>query len=380
MTFMPISTARDEFSATAGSAARGHGYRVSCEAALDPAVAAELWRDAANPLVFNHPAWWAAAIHSFGAERPLSVISVRQGTATVALWPLWRKRLGAREGLARIIEPVGARVTDYCVPLLRKGHDAATLIELIVQQACALLDAQTMLLWPKAPTGQVDPAAIEALARRHRLLIAAIDHPCPAMTLPATFEQLEKRWSKSHRGDIRRQIKRLSLAGTLELVPARSRDEIAAMLPRLYAMHTANWHARSGATELQAGPMTAFVDRLAADLPLDMIDATQVRIGGAAISYHFGFRHGRTLSWYKPTFDITWASYAPGKVHIALAARQAIADGFDRIDFMQGNEPYKLQWSDLTTATRSFALARPMAYPIWLWNTAVRKFAAEYRT
>jgi hypothetical protein len=62
MTFMPISTARDEFSTTAGAAARGHGYRVSCEAALDPAVAAELWRDAANPLVFNHPAWWAAAI------------------------------------------------------------------------------------------------------------------------------------------------------------------------------------------------------------------------------------------------------------------------------------------------------------------------------
>jgi CelD/BcsL family acetyltransferase involved in cellulose biosynthesis len=112
---------------------------------------------------------------------------------------------------------------------------------------------------------------------------------------------------------------------------------------------------------------------------MELIDASEVRLDGNPISSHFGFRQADRLLWYKPTFDVAWASYAPGKVHIALAAGHAIAEGRTVFDFMQGNEPYKQLWSDLTTPTKTFALARPMAYPMFHWNTVIRRFSAEYR-
>lgn len=367
-------------SPTFAAPAAGQGdYRVSVATTLDDGPALELWQHAQAPLVFNHPAWWRAAIDAFGGNRPLRVLQVHAGATLVALWPLWLKRLGPREMLTRILEPVGARVTDYCAPLLRAGNCPRAMLRLLLREASLHLDAQTLLLWPKAPLSADEPDLLQDLARADGLLCAGVDHPCPAMSLPPTYAELEKRWSKSHRGDVRRQIKRLNLAGKLELVTAADRADVMNLLPRLYAMHTANWRARAGSADLEDGPMTAFIARLAATLPMELIHASEVRLDGAAIGSHFGFRLPHALLWYKPTFDVAWASYAPGKVHIALAARQAIEEGQTVFDFMQGNEPYKQLWSDLTTPTKSFALARPMAYPMFHWNTAIRRFSAEYR-
>jgi CelD/BcsL family acetyltransferase involved in cellulose biosynthesis len=355
-------------------------YSVRVDTSFDEVTATELWQHAANPVVFNHPAWFLSALAAFGDGRPLRVIRILHGSVTVAFWPLWLKRLGLKEGFVRILEPAGARVTDYCSPLFRAGHDVGQLTGLLVTAAAALLDAQTVLLWPKALIVPSTDDVIDMAAKSNGLLARSLAGPCPAMSLGGSYADLEARWSKSHRGDVRRQIRRLSQTGKLELVRCTSRAEILAMLPRLYAMHTANWRARAGAADLESSPMTTFVAKIAEGLPLDLIDASEVRLDGIAIASHFGFRQGSELLWYKPTFDVAWANYAPGKVHIALAAQHGIASGMDRIDFMQGNEPYKRLWADLTTTTKSFALARPIAYPVWAWTTRVRRFAAVYRT
>lgn len=369
----------DHRAAVAEPAAHAGDYTASVETTFDPRVAAELWANASWPSVFNHPAWYDAAILAFGADRPLRIVCLRQGATTVAMWPLWLKRLGPRELFARVLEPIGARVTDYCIPLLRQGHAPDLLLTRLLREAAATLDLQTLLLWQKSPMTVDAHAKLPTIAQAQGLFCATLDHPCPAMSLPHDYETLEKRWRKNHRGDVRRQIKRLSTAGRLELVTARTRLDVEAALPRLYAMHTANWRARTGKADFEGRGMADFVTRLASTLPLELIEASEVRLDGAAISCHFGFRDRAALMWYKPAFDVGWAGYAPGKVHIALAARRSIEEGLQRLDFMQGNEPYKWLWADLTTVTKSFALARPMAYPIFAWNTAVRKFAAEYR-
>ena len=114
-------------------------YVVSVLDRLDLEAALELWARAATAGVFNHPTWWQAALDAFGERRPLRVVAVYQASTLVALWPLWVNRLGAREGFARIIEPIGARVTDYCMPLLAKDHDPGHLIDLLMHTTCKCL-------------------------------------------------------------------------------------------------------------------------------------------------------------------------------------------------------------------------------------------------
>jgi CelD/BcsL family acetyltransferase involved in cellulose biosynthesis len=355
-------------------------YALNVTDVLDDAKALELWAVAATSSVYNHPAWWRAAIVAFGPRRKLIVVQVLQNDQVVALLPFWRKRLGAREGLARIIEPVGARVTDYCLPLIHRDHHVPTMFTLLLHGAARHLDAQTLLLWPKVPIASASAPTFDAAAQDLGLLIGGRARPCFAMSLPGTYTELEQRWSQNHRGDVRRRIRRFSQLGKLELKRAGTRDEALAMLPRLFAMHIANWRARAGFSEFEAGPMPAFVQAITADLPLSLLHVSELRLNDIAIASHLGFQQGRNLLWYKPAFDIGWSNYAPGKVHVAMVAQQSIADGLNTLDFMQGEEPYKRLWSDLTTPTKSFAFARPIAYPMWVLNTRLRKFALEYRS
>ena len=358
---------------------RASGYTLAVETVFDDSVAAELWEDAAERSVFNHPAWFRAAIAAHGRRRPLRVIQVRQRGRTIALWPLWLKRLGAKEMFARVLEPVGARVTDYCFPLVRRGHGLTHVFDLLLQVARRELGPHRLLLWPKLPEPFV-PAAETAIDADSGLVAAARERDCLLMSLPSDYGALEKRWSKSHRGDVRRQIKRLSVVGRLELVTATSRSEILDLLPRLIAMHTANWRARKGQAEFEDPGMRDFITALATGLPVDLIDATEVRVDGVPIASHFGFRDQGVIRWYKPAFAPQWRTYAPGKVHVALTARRAIAEQFTAFDFMQGEEAYKRQWADVRRPTKSYLLARPIARPLWAWNAAVRNFVAEYRT
>jgi CelD/BcsL family acetyltransferase involved in cellulose biosynthesis len=179
--------------------------------------------------------------------------------------------------------------------------------------------------------------------------------------------------------DVRRQTKRLANEGTPTLFVATSRAEILARLPHLYAMHAKNWGARTGYSEFEQGPMTTFVAQLAAELPLDLLHYSELRLNEQPLSCHFGFRDDGGLLWYKPTYDIAWANFAPGKLHIARAAAWGIEHGCNKIDFLQGTEPYKMQWADSCTHTTTWAIARRSAYPFWAWNTSIRNLAAEYR-
>jgi CelD/BcsL family acetyltransferase involved in cellulose biosynthesis len=355
-------------------------YRVAVDASLDDDGARSLWGEAAHASAFNHPVWWRAAIDAFGRKRRLLVIRVRHGDATVGLWPFWRKRLGPSEGFAGIVEPAGARVTDYCTPLLQRDHATPAVLQMMLQAISAEVGPATLLLLPKVPQHVFSTEMVRQFAGQRGLLLDIRPRPCPGIELPATYDALEQRWSSNLRADVRRRIRRLDEAGKLEFVTAGTREEIRSMLPRLFAMHVANWSARTGFSDLATDAMPRFIEAVAAGLPMTSLSATEVRLNGVPISCHFGFRDHRAMLWYKPAFDIAWANHAPGKVHIAMAARQCIADGLGLLDFMQGEEPYKKQWGDLTTATNSFALARPIAYPIWAWNTRIRRFAAEYRS
>jgi CelD/BcsL family acetyltransferase involved in cellulose biosynthesis len=348
---------------------------------LDQGAAAELWARASTASVFNHPVWWAASLAAFGQGRRLTVLRINdfQSGRLLALWPLWRKRLGPKEGFVTIVEPIGARVTDYVMPLIDKASDQAGLLEMLLAGVQQILGASSLFLWPKVPIHLMAADHMAQISGKHGLLAFSRERPCPVMDLTSSYAELEKRWTKSHRGDVRRQFKRLGGKGDVSLFVAATRGEILSRLPHLYAMHTKNWGTRTGYSEFERGPMATFVAQLAAEMPMQRLHYSELRLDGQPLSCHFGFMERDVLSWYKPTYDIEWANFAPGKLHIARAAEWGIANGCRSIDFLQGTEPYKLQWADSCTDTTTWALARRSAYPLWAWNTTVRNLAIEYR-
>jgi len=354
-------------------------YTTTIADRIDGAAAAQLWERAGTATVFNHPGWWQAAIEAFGDRRPLKVIEAYCDGRLIGLWPMWVKLLGARETFVRIIEPIGARVTDYVAPLIDRDHAPTAVTAALLATLRPCLDARTMLLISKVPAELGAGAALaEAFAGRG-MLTHRSERTCPYMLLPATAEALEQQWDKRHRADVRRQSKRLAAFGKLSLSISTERTAIAERLPVLFELHRRSWGARTGVSEFASGPMAAFLLDITRRLPESLMHYSELTLTDQPVSAHFGFADATRLMWYKPAFNIAWQNYSPGKLHIAFAAREAIATGRRELDFMQGMETYKLDWTNGLHTTQSFAVSRNIAYPFWAWNTKVRRLAAEYR-
>lgn len=354
-------------------------YELSIDDKLDHDGSIALWHDAQTATVFNHPAWWRAAQHAYGAKRRLIVLSLRQSGRLCAYWPLWVRHLGPKDGFVRIIEPLGLRMSDYNMPLVRTGEPLQAVMEQLVRPLPDQCDARTMFLWSRAIHVEEVKKAIERGFASRRFLVHRREQPTLRMGLAASYEELEKRWKRPFRAEIRRCIRRLEEKGTLSLVVAQSRDDILARLPALFEMHRVQWHSRGAPSDFDSRETMAFYRTLAESLPMELLHVSELRLDARVISSEFDFNYGGVLRGYKSAYDVACSPFSPGKVHMALLADWGIKNGLTAIDFMEGLESYKLKWADAEEKTVTHAVSRKLAFPIWAWNTKVRKLIVEYK-
>ena len=197
------------------------------------------------------------------------------------------------------------------------------------------------------------------------------------MTLPATADAVDAQLPKRLRADVCRQTKRLSAFGTLDLQVASAADEIAERIPNLRQIHTRNCSERTGVAELSPGAASVqFLHALVRHLPVGLIHDSELALAGRPVSAHFGLRWNGRLLWYKPAYDIAWQLDSPGKLHVAFAACWNVKHDFKLLDFLQGNEPYKSDWSTAEQVTQSYTLSLTLGYPVLAWNMQIRRMQA----
>jgi len=362
-----------------GDAALVRPYRVEVEEGWNPAIAEALWPRAGTASIFNHPAWWGAAIESYGAGRRILGVTVRVDGQVCGYWPFWEKRMGAKDGFARIIEPVGSRLTDYVMPLIANFDDRLAVCAAMLEGLKRRMAPDVLLLWPKADRTRCASSSVAAAFPTSRYLVHRLVRRCPRMTLPGSYEALTKRWSGNHRSQLRRRERRLGEMGELAFHVAQMREEILGGLQTMFAIHRVNWNERGGGSEFDDPANEAFVKRIAEGLPMELLHYSELRLDGKAISCNFDFRLDDEILFYKGAFDIAYSRFSPGMVHTAKVSEWAIAQGIHTLDFMQGEEDYKYLWADSVRETVSHAISPIEGLPVWLWNTKFRKMIVEFK-
>ena len=362
-----------------GDAARARACRVDVEEGWNRARAEALWPCAGTASVFNHPAWWDAAIESYGAGRRIFGVTVHVDAEVCGYWPFWEKRMGAKDGFARVVEPVGARLTDYVMPLVMRGHDRSRVISAMLGALKRELSPGAILLWPKADLVHAADAAVAQAYSSGRYLRHRHIRRCPRATLPHSFDAIAARWSGNRRKHFRRNQRQLSSLGNLTFDVAQTRGEMVEYVDTLFSVHRANWNVRGVSSEFDQPENRRFVEAIVRGLPLELLHCSELRLDGRAVSCNLDFRLDDELLLYKCTFDIAFARYSPGMVHMAKVLEWAIANGVKVMDFMQGEEDYKYLWADGVRETVSHAISPVAGLPVWLWNTKLRKMVVEYK-
>ena len=171
---------------------------------------------------------------------------------------------------------------------------------------------------------------------------------CPVMSLPRSVADFRKRLSAGRRYTLQRKHKALERLGSVSYRHIEKGPEFGPAFDAFVRLHEKRWmHNGAGGGAFQRGNFLAFHRRIVKRFePLGWLSMTLVTLDDRPVAGIYGFVYGNTYYFYLPGFDPIGAPRAsPGMLALNRRIEQAIEEGLDRFDLLQGDAPYKTAWA-----------------------------------
>jgi CelD/BcsL family acetyltransferase involved in cellulose biosynthesis len=145
----------------------------------------------------------------------------------------------------------------------------------------------------------------------------------------------------------KRRRRQLSELGKVEVERARALDELEPALEHAFRLHELRWEGRpdgSGfVTETGKRFHRAALRAIAKD---DAARIVTLKLDGRPIAFHYFFVLCNRMYVHRLAFDPAFGRYSPGVVNTLDALDAAADEGLERVEYLGGDERYKLELSD----------------------------------
>jgi CelD/BcsL family acetyltransferase involved in cellulose biosynthesis len=275
--------------------------------------------------------WWRC--YGDGAE-PVVHIARRDGRLAAALPLVVRRRAGLR--VASFVGDRQAVLGDLLVAP-GAGDDAGErLTRRLAEGGCDVVDLH----------GLPAESRIAAALGSHLEVIRRVE--APVLDLADGWDAVYRaRTSSKKRNLHRRRRRQLAELGRLEVSVACRLEELEPALEEAFALHELRWDGRpdgSGfATPTGKRFQRAILPRLAA---ADVARIVTLRLDGRAIAFHYFFALEGRMYVHRLAFDPALARYSPGIVNTLDTIEAAAGEGLRRVEFLGGDERYKVELAD----------------------------------
>jgi CelD/BcsL family acetyltransferase involved in cellulose biosynthesis len=305
----------------------------------------KLHHDSVSGTFFTTPQWAQVWWRHFGTPDTLRLFVVRdEAGEMVGLAPMY---LAQDEQGAAVLRYIGGTdVSDYLDTVVLAGWEAQVAQALVAvwgNECCREYRAVDLYGIPDA--SPMREAFVSAGQVNGLRVNSGPVEPCPAVALPASWEQYLEGLERRDRHELRRKLRK---AGREALVSwYRERGEQPAALAEALEVFF-ELHARSHPEKaaFMTGPMRAFFEDLARTtaaagwLALDVL-----LINGQAAATYLTFDYRGEVLLYNSGYDpACWPELSPGWVLLAYEIERAIALGRRRFDFLRGDEEYKYRF------------------------------------
>ena len=170
----------------------------------------------------------------------------------------------------------------------------------------------------------------------------------PVVDITAGWETVYREKTSSKRRNLhKRRRRQLEELGDLSITIARSTNELVPALEASFLLHDLRWNGRPDGSEFTTPPgrefnraaIKALGDAGIARILLLTLDRKPI-----AFQYYFLFERGMYV--HRLAFDPALARFSPGQVAILAAIGAAAEEGVTHVEFLGGNERYKLELAD----------------------------------
>ncbi|ROZ77078.1 GNAT family N-acetyltransferase [Ramlibacter sp. WS9] len=277
-------------------------------------------------------AWW----RHFGAGATLAVVTATRGSTMVGVAPMFiRRHRGLR--VCRLLGGHESALGDFLVERDDDGSIARALLDRVSRLPFDYLDVFG------APSGGV----LSRLAAQGDLtVLPRVD--APVLRMPNGWAAVyDARISSKKRNLHRRRLRQLATLGVVGWTTARTPDEVAAELEHAFEIHALRWQGRpDGSTFGLAERHNFHRDAARALAAQGAARILTLRLDGRPVAFHYWFVMGKTMYVHRLAFDPELARFSPGQVTLLQAIADASSEGVRRVEFLGGNERYKVELAD----------------------------------
>jgi len=295
----------------------------------------DLVRAMPRPSPFLLHGWLAEWWRHYGGKSELNVhVARRDGRLVGALPLVSRRRAGVR--VATFMGGSELALPDVLLAPGQDGEDCERLIRRLAESGCHVVDL------PGLPAGSRIAAGLGSRLELIRRVEA------PVLDLAGGWEAVYLAKTSSKKRSLhRRRRRQLEGLGTVEVSVARALDELEPALEEAFALHARRWEGRPDGSDFASDAGKRFhraaIGRLAA---IDVARIVTLRVAGRAAAFHYYFALGGRMYVHRLAFDPALARFSPGLVNTLDAIEAAADEGLGRVEFLGGDERYKLELAD----------------------------------
>lgn len=291
--------------------------------------------------VFQTYEWFESWWTSFGSDGQLLLISVFQGDKLLGFAPLMRyPSLALRPQVLRFVADTHSDYLDFIT-----GSHAPVVLREVFKRLTDHESSWSELHLRNIPASSPSVQLLESFSSNQELLLLrGTDMPCFSLQVGGREEDVRRRVNKY---SLRRASNYFGRQGHLTVRTVDTVSEGKDLLPVFFNQHIRRWSTTGTPSLFHETQNQHFYDQLVTRLlPLGWLHLSVAELDGQPIAFHFGFDHGGTLTWYKPSFDPDHAAHSPGKLILSHLMHFALDSNRSEVDFTIGAEPFKERYCD----------------------------------
>jgi len=288
-----------------------------------------------------HVCWWKA----FGDSHELLVILGYVGSRLVGIAPMMITReKGSLRRAQNHVRFIGSEnyASDYCDFIT--DPEVPQALEALLENLCADSTAFNRIDLSNLPSHSPNQAKILEYLK-HCGIKACVEFVVDAPVRILGDSQADLK--AANKSSLKRHTSFFRKSGELHFHRCESEEEILGYLEQFFEQHKSRWAPTASPSQFFDPNQRGFYRELVREVfPLGWLKFDVVLFDGAPLAFHFGFEYRRRFIWYKPTFDIRFASRSPGEVLIKFLLEDAIEKKLEEFDFTVGSESFKYRFAN----------------------------------
>ena len=291
--------------------------------------------------------WWS----HWGNGHRLAIIAVRDKIGRlIAVAPFYIRSMMGKWGIRKLCFLGDKHIgSDYQDLLSAPGCEKAVVDSIINEVRALATEWDAVELLNCAADSHVFGmlrASMRELGMREIISSTSV---CPFISLPESFDEYLAMVGDNVRYNFRRRLRALERNGKVDCLVLTHPSDIHAHFGELLRLH----QMRFGQKNVRSDFLGEDIEKFHADLidrlgTAGMARLLLLRVNGETIAALYGFTAGKRFTFFQSGMDPSWSRLSAGLVMMGCSIRVAIQTGHDEFDFLEGLQPYKLQWAKQT--------------------------------